>query len=71
MGTKEIFYIRKESNSHGILQILVNSTIFKLLINLSLMHLRARTACHELKEDLIHDRFENFEIYKCLYGKPC
>ena len=34
------------------------------------MHLRAQTACHELKEDLIpvllkeifHDRFENFEF---------
>ena len=43
------------------------------------MHLRAQTACYELKGDLIpvllkeifHESFENFEIYKDLYGKPC
>ena len=43
------------------------------------MHLRAQIACYELKGDLIpvllkelfHESFENFEIYKDLYGKPC
>ena len=51
--------------------LLVNSEIFKLSLNLSLTHLRAQSACYELKEDLnptreiLHD-----EIYKDLYGKP-
>ena len=52
------------------IQILVNSTIFKLSLNLSLTHLRAQIACYELKGDLspkmlkeiFHDSFENFEI---------
>ena len=34
------------------IQILVNSEIFKLLLNLFLTHLRAQIACYELKEDL-------------------
>ena len=46
--------------------------MFKLLINLSLVHLRAQTACYELKGDLIPvllkeifcESFENFEIHK-------
>ena len=52
------------------IQILVNSKIFKLSLNLSLTHLRAQIACYELKGDLspvmlkeiFHDSFENFEI---------
>ena len=60
------------------MQILVNSNILKLSLNLSLTHLRAQSACYELKGDLspvmlkekFHDSFENFEIYKDLYGKP-
>ena len=31
---------------------LVNSEIFKLSLNLSFTHLRAQTACYELKGDL-------------------
>ena len=34
------------------IQILVNSEIFKLSLNLFLTHLRAQIACYELKEDL-------------------
>ena len=34
------------------LQLLVNSEMFKLSFNLSLMHLRAKSACYELKGDL-------------------
>ena len=53
-------------------QLLVNSEIFKLSLNLSLMHLRAKSACYELKGDLshvilkeiFHDSLKNFEIYK-------
>ena len=56
------------------MQILVNSNIFKLSLNLSLTHLRAQIACYGLKGDLspvmltekCHDSFENFEIYKDL-----
>ena len=52
------------------LQILVNSKIFKLSLNLSLTNLRAQIACYELKGDLspvmlkeiFHESFENFEI---------
>ena len=52
------------------IQILVNSTIFKLSLNLSLTQLRAQSACYKLKGDLspkmlkeiFHDSFENFEI---------
>ena len=52
------------------IQILVNSNIFKLSFNLSLMHLRALIACYELKGDLsrlmlkkiFNETFENFEI---------
>ena len=51
-------------------QILVNSKIFKLLLNLSLTHVRAQIACYELKGDLspvmlkeiFPQSFENFEI---------
>ena len=42
-------------------------------LNLFLTH--AQIACYELKGDLspviLNDSFENFEIYKDLYGKPC
>ena len=42
------------------------------------MHLRAQIACYKLKGDLIpillkeifHESFENFEMYKDLYGRP-
>ena len=52
------------------IQILVNSKIFKLLLNLSLEHLRAQIACYKLKGDLspvllkeiFHESCENFEI---------
>ena len=52
------------------IQILVNSKIFKLLLNLSLTHVRAQIACYELKGDLspvmlnkiFPESFENFEI---------
>ena len=52
------------------IQILVNSKIFKLLLYLSLMHLRAQITCYELKgvlspvmlNKIFHDSFENFEI---------
>ena len=61
------------------IQILVNSKIFKLSLNLSFTHLRAQITCYELKRDLspimlkeiFRHSFENFEIYKDLYGKPC
>jgi len=51
-------------------KILVNSKIFKLLLNLSLTHLRAQIAFYELKGNLspvmlkkiFHEGFENFEI---------
>ena len=53
-------------------QLLVNSEIFKLSLNLSPMHLRAKSDCYELKGDLshvilkeiFHDSLKNFEIYK-------
>ena len=52
------------------IEILVNSNIFKLSLNLSLTHLRAQIACYELKgelrpvmlKEIFHDSFENFEI---------
>ena len=52
------------------IQILVNSKISKLLLYLSLMHLRAQITCYELKgvlspvmlNKIFHDSFENFEI---------
>ena len=34
------------------IQFIINSEIFKLPLNLSLMHLRAQSACYELKGDL-------------------
>ena len=34
------------------IQLIVNSEIFKLSLNLSLTHLRAQSACYELKGDL-------------------
>ena len=48
----------------------LNCIIFKLSLNLSLTHLRAQIACHELRGDLspkmlkeiFHNSFENFEI---------
>ena len=52
------------------IQILVNSKIFKLTLNLSLTHLRAQIAWYELKgelspvmlKEIFHGSFENFEI---------
>ena len=53
------------------IQILVNSKIFKLSLNLSLTGLRAQIACYELKGDLspevmlkeiFHDSFENSKL---------
>ena len=52
------------------IQILVNSKISKLLLYLSLTHLRAQITCYELKgvlspvmlNKIFHDSFENFEI---------
>ena len=42
-----------QSRSSGFsIQLLVNSEIFKLSLNLSHTHLRAQSVCHELKEDL-------------------
>ena len=59
----------------------VNSKIFKLslyclIINISLTHLRAQIACYELNgylspvmlKAIFHEGLENFEF---LYGKPC
>ena len=52
------------------IQILVNSKIFKLSLNLSLTHLRTQIASYKLKgnlspvmlKEIFHDSFENFEI---------
>ena len=41
------------------IEILVNSKIFKLSLNLSLTHLRAQIACYK---EIFHESFENFEI---------
>ena len=59
------------------IQLLVDSEIFKLSLNLSIMHLMAQSACYELKEDLspvmlkeiFHDSLKILN-YKDLYGKP-
>ena len=59
------------------IQILVNSIIFKLSLNLSLPHLRAQIACYELKGDLspkmlkeiFHDSIANFEITRICVEK--
>ena len=58
------------------IQILANSKIFKLPLNLSLTHLRAQIAWYEVKGDfspvmlkkIFHESFENFKIYKDLYS---
>ena len=34
------------------IQVLVNSEVFKLSLNISLMHFRAKIVCYELKGDL-------------------
>ena len=53
------------------IQILVNSKIFKLSLNLSLTHLMAQIAHYELKGDLSPVMIkEIFQNYKALYGKP-
>ena len=52
------------------IQILVNSKILKLLLNLSIIHVRVQIACYELKGDLspvildeiLPESFENFKI---------
>ena len=49
------------------IQLLVKSEIFKMSLNLSLTHLRAQSACYELKRDLspvmlneiFHDSLKN------------
>ena len=59
------------------IQLLVNSEIFKLSLNLSITHLMAQSACYEPKEDLspvmlkeiFHDSLKILN-YKDLYGKP-
>ena len=43
------------------IQILVNSKNFKLSLNLSLTHFKAKIACYKLKGDF-QDSFENFDI---------
>ena len=56
-GNYKDFY-EKNDSCHPItldwfsIQLLVNSEVFKVSLNLSLMHLRAQSACYELKEDL-------------------
>ena len=54
------------------IQLLVNSEIVKLLINLFITHLRAQGRRFEPCNALgyISRQFENFEIYMDLYGKP-
>ena len=59
-------------------ELLVNSEVFKLSLNLSLAHLRAQRACYELKGDLnpvilneiFLDSLKISKIYKDLCGKP-
>ena len=59
------------------IQILVNSSIFKLSFDLSLTHLRAQIVCCELKggfspvmlKEISHDSFENFEITRNIVWK--
>ena len=50
------------------IQLLVNSEIFNLLLNLFLMHLRAQSACYELKGDLspvmLKEIFHNKDLYE-------
>ena len=52
--------------------LLVNSEIFKLSLNLSLMHLKAQSNCYEwkwyLSPVILKEMFH--EIHKDLYGKP-
>ena len=54
------------------MQLLVNSEIFKLSLNLSLTHLRGQISCYESEGELrpVMFKFENFQSYKNLYGKP-
>ena len=68
--------MRKKNFRHPVtlawfsIQILLNSKIFKLSLNLSFTHLRAQIACYELKgdlgsvmlEEMFHESFENLEI---------
>ena len=54
------------------MQLIVNSEIFKLSLNLSLTHLRAQIACYELKGDLspvmlkeiFHDRLKTSKFMR-------
>ena len=50
------------------IQLLVNSEIFKLLLNLFLVHLRVQSACYELKGYLspimLKDIFDNKDLYE-------
>ena len=65
-------------NSIQFQELLVNSEVFKLSLNLSLAHLRAQRACYELKGDLnpvilneiFLDSLKISKIYKDLCGKP-
>ena len=46
-------YILHIARFTGQAELLVNSEIFKLPLNLSLTHLRAQSACYELKGDIL------------------
>ena len=48
------------------IQILVNSKIFKLPLNLSLTHLRAQIACYELNGDLSPVMLKEISFMKVL-----
>ena len=60
------------------IQILVNSKIFRLSLNLSLTHLTVQIACYELKGDLspvmlkevLYDSFENLKIKRISLENP-
>ena len=51
------------------MQILVSFEIFKLSSNLSLMHLRAQSACYELNQQKVMTFFKS-ELFSCLPKRP-
>ena len=51
------------------IQILVSFEIFKLSSNLSLMHLRAQSACYELNQQKVMTFFKS-ELFSCLPKRP-
>ena len=51
------------------IQILVSFEIFKLSSNLSLMHLRAQSACYELNQQKVMTFFKS-ELFLCLPKRP-